>query len=91
MGAAIKSGVNSVGQTIWRPSPPKERPSPWELPEVTDIEVEEALKDIKETHRIANTNKVTTGQKRKGSGTGASSPPKRVRRRSSEYHMRGSL
>ena len=83
---AIKSGLNTVGQSIWGESPPKESPlsPPWELPEVTHSEVEDVLRDMQ---RVGQN--VTIGQRRKGSGV--TSPPKRVRRRSNVHLMSGAL
>lgn len=54
----------------------------WELPPVTDAEVEEALEEIQARHREQNGAKA--GSKCKSSATGGASSPKRANRRSSK-------
>ena len=75
--------VKKVGSFFGRGSISKEhRPPMWELPPVTDAEVEEALGEIQARHREQNGAKA--GSKRKISATGGASSPKRAKRRSSK-------
>lgn len=74
-----------------RPEVERKHVSSWELPEVSNAEVEKAMKELQGTIDSGGS---TTGQKRKASGLGASSPAKRVRRRYSgndQYMMAGAL
>lgn len=66
-----------------RPYPP-----PWNLPEVTDEQVKEAMVDVRSIRGAASSSSSTTRKASKGS---RSRSPNRVRRHSSDVSMSGAL
>lgn len=76
--------MSAVEQTIWR-SPSRDRPPPWDLPEVTNEEVEEAVREMSQARR--QTSGGAGGRARQTTNeNGAANPPKRACSRSLGRH-----
>ena len=85
------SGVTGLFGGGQRTSAERKSASPWELPEVSDIEIEKAMRELQ---GVIFSGGSAAGQKRKTSGASTGNSPKRLRRRSwgsGEYMMAGAL